>query len=129
MCCEETCTQVRPRGVVHLALCFIETIVFSRRLTMLGLDAELKALQDALIENPEAGATEAGTGGLRKIRVPDPQRGKGKRSGARVHYLYLAAHDVIYLIFVYGKDDQEKLTAEQKKLLKTVAEAIRSEWN
>jgi len=112
-----------------LALCFIETIVFSRRLTMLGLDAELKALQDALIENPEAGATEAGTGGLRKIRVPDPQRGKGKRSGARVHYLYLAAHDVIYLIFVYGKDDQEKLTAEQKKLLKTVAEAIRSEWN
>lgn len=112
-----------------MSLYFIETVAFTRRLNALGLDPELKALQELLVANPLAGATDAGTGGLRKVRVPDARRGKGKRSGARVHYLYLAAHDVIYLVFVYGKDDQDKLTAAQKKQLRGVADAIKREWD
>lgn len=112
-----------------MSLYFIETVAFTRRINALGLDAELKALQELLVASPLAGATDAGTGELRKIRVPDPKRGKGKRSGARVHYLYLAAHDVIYLVFVYGKNDQVRLTATQKKQLKSVTDAIKREWD
>lgn len=97
-------------------------------MTALGLEAALRALQDDLLKNPLIGDTDAGTGGLRKVRMPDPTRRKGKRGGARVHYLYLAAHDVIYLLFVYGKDDQETLSAEQKRQLKAVADAIKDAW-
>jgi hypothetical protein len=53
--------------------------------------------------------------------------GRGKSSGARVHYLYLPSDKVIYLIFVYLKGEQATLTAEQKKQLRSVAEAFRKE--
>jgi hypothetical protein len=65
-------------------LTFIETGVFTRRVQALGLEASLQRLQAELLANPEAGDVEPGTGGLRKIRMADPSRGKGKRSGARV---------------------------------------------
>jgi hypothetical protein len=55
-------------------------------------------------------------------------RGKGKRGGARVHYLWLPTHQVIYLLFVYGKHDQESLDLEQKKQLKRLVEKIKAEW-
>jgi hypothetical protein len=80
-----------------------------------------------LLANPEAGDVEPGTGGLRKTRVPDPARGKGKRGGARVHYLWLAHKGRIYLIFVYGKNESTKLTADQKRQLRELATKIRNE--
>lgn len=111
-----------------MSIYFIETAGFSRRLSALGLEPNLRGLQNDLIGNPLAGDSESGTGGLRKIRMPDSSRNKGKRSGARVHYLYFSAHDVIYLVFVYGKDEQTKLTTPQKKQLKAVADRLRAEW-
>jgi len=58
--------------------------------------------------------------------MADPSRNKGKRGGARVHYLYVPERKVIYLIFVYGKNDQVSLSSEEKKKLKAVAEKIRT---
>ena len=112
-----------------MSLYFVESTVFTRRVTSLGLESALRALQDELLKDPLVGDTDAGTGGLRKVRMPDPSRRKGKRGGARVHYLYLAAHDVIYLLFVHGKDDQETLSAAQKKNLKAMADAIKAAWH
>jgi hypothetical protein len=63
-------------------LTFIETTVFTRRVTALGLEDSLQLLQLELLADPEAGDVEPGTGGLRKIRMRDPGRGKGKRGGA-----------------------------------------------
>ena len=60
------------------------------------------------------GDLDAGTGGLRKVRVPDPSRSKGKRSGARVHYLHLADSAVVYRLYVYSKDELATLSAAQK---------------
>lgn len=105
---------------------FIETTVFTRRLRALGLEDDLQALQEFLLANPQAGDLDPGTGGLRKVRVA--ARGKGKSGGARVHYLYLAQVSVIYLIFVYGKDDQVTLTEQQKKQLKAIVDKIKEEW-
>ena len=71
---------------------------------------------------------DPGTGCLRKVRIADPGRGKGKRGGARVHYLWLPAVSVIYLIFVYGKDELTTLTQDQKRQLKAVVQLIKDEW-
>jgi hypothetical protein len=110
------------------SIAFVETTVFTRRITALGLEGALRDLQLELLRNPEAGSLDPGTGGLRKVRVPDRGRGKGKRGGARVHYLWLPAVSIVYLIFVYGKDEQPTLTADQKRQLKTIAQAIKHEW-
>ena len=112
-----------PRSVA-----FVETNVFTRRVVSLGLEEPLRELQLLLQRDPEAGATDPGTGGLRKARMGDPGRGKGKRSGARVHYLWLSGVSLVYLIYVYSKDDAEKLTPTQKKELRQVVEAIKREW-
>jgi hypothetical protein len=94
----------------------------------LGLEEPLRELQLLLWQNPEAGDMDPGTGGLRKVRVGDPGRGKGKRSGARVHYLWLPDVSVIYLMFVYSKDEASLLSAKQKRELRAVVEAVKREW-
>lgn len=82
-----------------------------------------------MLANPTAGDTDAGTGGLRKVRMRAARRGQGKRGGARAHYLYRAAHGVIYLLFVYGKDERSTLSRDQKRQLKAVVESIKDEWS
>ena len=112
-----------------MSLYFVETAAFTRRISSLGLESELSTLQSHIAGNVAAGDIDPGTGGLRKVRVADPGRRKGKRGGARVHYLYLPQHAVVYLVFAYGKDEQSKLTPQQKRQLKGVAEALKAEWD
>ena len=109
-------------------LCFIETTVFTKRVMQFGLEDELQDLQSELLANATAGDTDAGTGGLRKMRIRAAARHKGKRGGARAHYLYLAAHRVIYLLFVYGKDEQSTLSRDQKRRLAALVHSIKQEW-
>ena len=109
-----------------MRLTFLETPVFTARIGKLGLEAGLRALQSTLLETPEAGRLDPGTGGLRKIRIPDPTRGKGKRSGARVHYLWLPHRQRVYLVYVYGKDETPTLSTAQKRALYQVVHAIKA---
>ena len=109
-----------------MRLTFIETTVFTARIGKLGLEAGLHALQDTLLQAPQAGRLDPGTGGLRKIRIPDPMRGKGKRSGARVHYLWLPHRQRIYLMYVYSKDETATLSTAQKRSLYQVVQAIKA---
>lgn len=85
----------------------------------------MRGLQLELLENPEAGEVEPATAGLRKIRLGDPTRGKGKRGGAPVHYLWLPHRGLIYLMYVYGKNEASSLTLEQKKRLREIVVQIR----
>jgi len=101
---------------------------FTRRVVALELEESLRQLQQQLMENPEAGALDPGTGGLRKVRIADPARGKGKRSGARVHYLWLPEASLVYMLSVYSKDELETLTTKQKQELRVVVEAVKREW-
>ena len=68
----------------HGLLTFVETTEFTKRIVALGLEESLRNLQQELLGNPAAGDLEPGTGGLRKIRVRDPGRGKGKRGEERI---------------------------------------------
>ena len=110
-----------------MRLTFVEASAFTRRIGEHGLDEDLRELQQDLLRNPEKGALDPGTGGLRKVRMRVRSTGKGKSSGARVHYLYLSKDRVIYLIYLYVKADQGTLTPEQKKELRLVVEAFKRE--
>jgi len=68
---------------------FIESRAFTRRLHQLddAADELLRLIQGALEEKPDRGAMVRGLGGVRKARMANPGRGKGKRGGYRCLYL------------------------------------------
>ena len=75
---------------------------------------------------PESGRLDPGTGGLRKIRMWDPRRAKGKRSGARVHYLWLPRARRIYWLYVYRKEETITLDAGQKRAVLHLVRSIKT---
>ena len=87
----------------------------------------LAVLQQLLMENPEAGAVMPGCGGLRKLRSSDASRGKGKRGGARVIYLHVPLARRFYMLDIYGKDEKDDPSADEKKQLRQLAEQLKRE--
>jgi len=107
---------------------FIETPIFTAKWQDLELtDKNLKDLQEILLENPKLGDTISHTGGLRKIRIPMENKGKGKRSGARVIYVDVDIKETVYLVNVYSKDEKADLTPDEKKALKAVVKILKEE--
>lgn len=97
---------------------FIETTVFTKRISSHLSPEEYRALQLALALRPEQGALIRGSGGLRKLRW-----GSGSsrtRGGVRIIYYWLGADDAVYMLFVYRKGRQSDLTADQLKLLRAL---------
>lgn len=97
---------------------FVELPAFSRFRSDYLTDEAFRALQDALMKNPEGGDVIEGTGGLRKVRHADPRRGKGKRSGLRVIYFWWDAGRQFWLFTLYDKDELDDLSAAERKALK-----------
>ena len=89
---------------------FVELPPFERHRSRYLDDEGLRALQDALLMNPEMGPVIQGTGGLRKLRFVDARRGKGKRGGLRVIYHWWQARRQFWLFTLYDKDEFEGLT-------------------
>jgi hypothetical protein len=94
---------------------FVETSIFTQRITKLLMDDEYQDLQAVLAENPKAGEVIPGAGGLRKIRWRTA--GRGKRGGLRIIY-YCWSEERLYMIFAYDKTEQSGLTPEQLKVLR-----------
>ena len=108
---------------------FIETAEFTEWVKEYLSNDGLAALQRVLLTDPKTGDVMPGCGGLRKLRVADPKRGKGKRGGARVIYLHIEEADQIHLITVYGKDQKDDLSAEDKKLFRQLAQFLKHQAN
>jgi hypothetical protein len=85
---------------------------------LIGEDG-IDALAVYLIDHPDGGDVIPGTGGARKMRWA--AKGKGKRGGARVIYLYLVIDARIYLLRCYSKNVKTDLTADEKKDLRRIA--------
>ena len=102
---------------------FIETSIFTEEITEILPDENYRQLQSILMLRPEAGSLIPGSGGLRKIRWNLP--GSGKRGALRVIY-YWDPPDTIFMLFPYRKTDQEDLTANQLKLLRSVVKEFLS---
>ncbi len=106
---------------------FIESFEFTEWVREYLDDEAVSTLQRDLMGEPESGDVMPGCGGLRKIRIADPRRGKGKRGGARVIYLHVPEARVIYLITVYGKDQKDDLSPDDKKLYRQLAQMLKQQ--
>ncbi len=100
---------------------FIELPIFIRAAAALLDDDALRLLQAELMTDPEAGDLIPGGGGLRKVRVPQP--GRGKRGGARVIYYWRTRAGWVYLVYAYAKNVQRDLTPDQLARLVAVMKA------
>lgn len=104
---------------------FVETKEFSKwQPRFLPGDAYAE-LQKELIASPQKGDVMPGCGGLRKLRITDPKRQKGKRGGARLIYLHIPEADQFYLLDIYGKGEKDDLTPVEKKDLRQLARAYK----
>lgn len=106
---------------------FCETSFFSKTICELLTDDEYKAFQMELMKNPQQGSVMAGCGGFRKVRLALP--GRGKRGSARVIYLFVLVTDIIYLVDIYTKGDQEDIPAADRKKLARYAAVLKGESN
>ena len=85
---------------------------------LIGADG-IEAVAVYLIDHPDAGDVIQGAGGARKLRWA--AKGKGKRGGARIIYVYVVVAARIYLLRCYAKNVRTDLTADEKKELRQIA--------
>jgi len=55
---------------------------------------------------------------VRKARIANPGRSKGKRGGYRYLYLYLEKRQHIHLLILLDENEQEDATEEQRKQMR-----------
>jgi hypothetical protein len=106
---------------------FVETREFTEWAKDYLSDDALVDMQRELLNDPDTGSVMPGCGGLRKMRVADPRRGKGKRGGVRVIYLHIEELDKIHLVTVYGKDQKDDLSAGDKALYREFVRALKDQ--
>ena len=103
---------------------FIMTSGFDRSWARMELgEAELQALQNLLLLDPDAGDVIPGLAGARKVRIP--LEGRGKSGGGRVIYVDVVIREQIYLLLAYPKNVQTDLNPEQKKIIRKLIETIK----
>ena len=105
---------------------FIRLPEFERQCKNTGLNEDdINKIELTLLVNPIIGDLIKGTGGMRKIRIPLPNRGKS--GGARVIYVDFAYFGRIYLITTYGKGVKEDLSKAEKNELKELVKILETE--
>ena len=109
---------------------FVELKPFTTAWADLGLGEEdLTALQIAIMMGPQDHPVVQGTGGLRKMRFAPRKWKKGKSGAARVGYVYLENHGTVLLVIAYAKDEQDDLTAEERKIIRSLIQRIEHEFS
>ncbi|SRR3989339_941100 len=89
-------------------------------------EEKFQELIDWLILHPDSGVVLSGTNGIRKLRWQAGKNNKGKSAGIRILYYYENSIDIILLIILYRKSDQENIDASEKiKLKKLLPELLR----
>lgn len=105
----------------------VEMRVFTDSVKELLEDERYRMFQAELCNNPMTGEVIPGCGGLRKARIVNPAREKGKRGGLRAIYLNVPEADRIILVALYSKDQKDDLTENEKKMLRTLAAQLKQE--
>ena len=96
----------------------VETSVFTRQVLALLADDEYRTIQAALANRPTLGPVIPGSGGVRKVRWG--LSGRVKRGGVRVIYYWAATKDVLLMLLIYAKSEQEDLSPSQLKALRGI---------
>lgn len=96
---------------------FIIGTAFDKIWSSLGLkDTDLRRLQHDLLANPKVGPIIKGTGRLRKMRFSFEHRGKS--GSMRVCYVDFEEFNIIYLLAIFVKNEQENLSRAECNILK-----------
>jgi hypothetical protein len=99
---------------------FVVLPAFERHRSDYLSDEAFRSLQSELLRSPESGDLIAGTGGLRKLRQADANRGKGKRGGLRVIYFWWESRRQFWLFTLYDKDEMDDLSSKERAALKAM---------
>jgi hypothetical protein len=109
---------------------FYETSRFTKDLAAFLGERALEllfAIEKDLLDDPVRWPVVKGTGGARKGRVADPASAQGKSGSFRYLYLYLEHRGQVYLLFLFAKNEQSNLNAEQLRLIARWVEQIKKE--
>ncbi len=102
------------------------TVVETRQYILMTegvLDDALRAsIVDMIAADPASGDVMRDTGGLRKVRVALP--GRGKSGGGRIITFFHDTGMPVFLLAFYAKNAQADLSAEQRKVAKKITHAI-----
>ncbi len=104
----------------------VETETYLSTAETLLADEERTAIVDMIAADPTQGDLMQGTGGLRKVRVPLP--GRGKRGGGRLITFFHDEEIPVFLIALYPKNVQADLTPDQRKAARRMTDAIRTQY-
>jgi mRNA-degrading endonuclease RelE of RelBE toxin-antitoxin system len=99
----------------------LDTLVDEKKL----LEMDYQELEGLLLDHPEFGDLIKGTGGIRKTRLKSST--KGKRGGFRVCYYDFPEGERLYFIIIYGKNEKEEVSNEDKTYFKKILEKIKKE--
>lgn len=104
----------------------IEFAAYRRRADELLTVEEQGEVIDLIAYDPTCGDVIPGTGGLRKVRIGQGER--GKRGGARVIYYFYSADFPLLLLGLYAKNEKSDLSAREKKKLVDAVKEITGPW-
>jgi len=97
----------------QMQLHFEQSPTFSKHSDSLLSDDQMIQLENELMKNPKIGDVIPGSKGIRKMRFAI--KGRGKRGGSRVIYVYRMVNDLIQLIDIYSKNKKGDLTKDELK--------------
>jgi hypothetical protein len=84
-------------------------------------------MENEILNNPESGDIVPGTGGVRKFRLADEARGKGRRGGIRVFFLDLPHVEKTHLLYLLQKGDASDITTAEKRALRELVLILKRE--
>jgi hypothetical protein len=76
------------------------------------------------MEQPLGGKVMRNTGGVRKTRFAPPSRGFGKSGAYRICYVYFPAHEMVFFLLLFAKNEQPNLTTAQEKVCRLLIKQI-----
>ena len=97
----------------------LATLLKQRRL----LPEDFEIFKRDLLQNSQRGDLISGTGGVRKTRLKSSSRGKS--GGFRVCYFDDQKNNILFLLFIYPKNEQENITPSEKQILKNLTAVLK----
>ena len=108
-------------------ICFVELEAFAAEVLRVADEEILRQFQIELAAKPESGDLIRHSGGLRKVRMKLP--GRGRSSGARVIYLWLPQARRCVLFMLYTKARQTDIPPAILARLRAAVETIKIKYN
>lgn len=114
------------RGDAAYPITIAELKSAQRDLQRLMSEKEADQLFDFLAVNPENGSVIPETGGVRKLRWMG--QGKGKSKGIRICYFYHDLNMPLFILAVYGKGEQLRLTKREEHQMASFVRELKDQY-